>query len=646
MGARLSAGWRISIVVVSSVALWAVAERARVAAQAGLPTPAPAYATDIQPILEQHCYECHGPNKSKGSLRLDVRARAFKGGVNGPAIVAGDAEHSLLLRRLQGLDGEDQMPLKKDPLPAETIARIRAWIQSGAVWPEQAQETAAAAADATHEHWAYQAPVRPPLPAVKNDAWVRTPIDRFILARLEHEGLSPSPEAGKDALLRRVSLDLIGLPPTTQELDAFMSDARPDAYDRVVDRLLASPHYGERWARPWLDLARYADSNGYEKDDLRVMWPYRDWVIDALNRDMPFDEFTIEQIAGDMLPGATDAQRIATGFHRNTLLNQEGGIDVEEARWETLVDRVGTTGTVWLGSTIACAQCHNHKYDPFPQRDFYRMLAFFDNGDYSVFGEQGGDHYIAEPELDLPTPEQAAQRKVLQAQLDDLKAQMSAASPERSEQQATWERSIREAEQRWTVLTPLAARASQGTILTTLPDGSVRASGPSPLSDTYVVKATLPSTAISAVRLEALPDKALPQGGPGRDYYGNFALTGFTVAVAASPAAAPGAPLVFEKANDNSHVGGNEANQLVMPDAETKNTRDLPPGWSINATNDSVRHPRAAVFKLKTPLESTTGTAIVTLTFKGIAVSQALGRFRLSVTSDPDPFVITTAGAM
>ena len=642
MGARVSAGWRVSIAVVSSLAVWAVAERARVAAQAGTPAPAPVYAADIQPILEQHCYECHGPNKSKGSLRLDLRARAFKGGVNGPAIVAGDAEHSLLLRRLQGLDGEDQMPLKKDPLPAETIARIRAWIQAGAVWPEQAQT---AAADATHEHWAYQPPVRPALPAVKNESWVRTPIDRFVLARLEHEGLSPSPEAAKDALLRRVSLDLIGLPPTPQELDAFMSDAKPDAYERAVDRLLASRHYGERWARPWLDLARYADSNGYEKDDLRVMWPYRDWLIDALNRDMPFDEFTIEQIAGDMLPAPTDAQRIATGFHRNTLLNQEGGIDVEEARWETLVDRVSTTGTVWLGTTIGCAQCHNHKYDPFSQRDFYRMLAFFDNGDYSVFGEQGGDHYISEPELDLPTPEQAAQRKVLQAQLDELKAQMSAQSPERTEQQSAWEQSIRAAEQRWTVLTPLTSRASQGTILTTLPDGSVRASGPSPLNDTYVVKATLPATAISAIRLEALPDKALPQGGPGRDYYGNFALTGFTVAVASSPSAASGAPLVFEKANDNSHVGGNEANQLVMPDAETKNTRDLPPGWSINATNDVVRHPRAAVFKLKAPLDPTTGTAIVTLTFKGIAVSQALGRFRLSVTSDPDPFVVTTVGA-
>ena len=217
-------------------------------------------------------------------------------------------------------------------------------------------------------------------PAVSHTAWPKNPIDQFVLARLEKEGLAPSPEASKEALIRRVSLDLIGLPPTLAEIDAFVADTRPDAYERLVDRLLASPRYGERWARPWLDLARYADSNGYEKDNLRTMWEYRDWVIKALNADMPFDEFTIEQLAGDMLPNATRDQLVATGFHRNTLLNQEGGIDVEEARWETLIDRVNTTGTVWLGTTIACAQCHNHKYDPFSQRDFYRMVAFYDNG--------------------------------------------------------------------------------------------------------------------------------------------------------------------------------------------------------------------------------------------------------------------------
>jgi mono/diheme cytochrome c family protein len=385
---------------------------------------------DVRPIFEQHCYECHGPKKSRGRLRLDSRASGLKGGVSGPALVAGDADRSLIVRRVLGLDGDDRMPLDKDPLPDAQIALLRTWIAQGAAWPGDAgpppdATSTQTAAPATPEHWAYVAPRRPTPPPVKTDNWVRNPIDQFILARLEKEGLQPSHESSREALIRRVSLDLIGLPPTAAEIDAFLADPAPDAYERVVDRLLASPHYGERWARPWLDLARYADSNGYEKDALRTMWKYRDWVIKALNDDMPFDRFTIEQLAGDMLPNATTDQLIASGFHRNTLLNQEGGIDVEEARWETLVDRVNTTSTVWLGSTIACAQCHNHKYDPFSQRDYYRLLAFFDNVEYSVFGQQGGDHWIQEATLDLPTAEQETRRVALAAELKTLEARLN-----------------------------------------------------------------------------------------------------------------------------------------------------------------------------------------------------------------------------
>jgi hypothetical protein len=267
---------------------------------------------------------------------------------------------------------------------------------------------------------------------VKAKGWVKNPIDLFVLARLEQEGLSPSPEAGREALLRRVWLDLVGLPPTLPELDAFLADKSPDAYEKAVDRLLASPHYGERWARPWLDLARYADTNGYEKDRRRAAWKWRDWVIAALNADMPFRQFTIEQIAGDMLDGATQDQRIATGFHRNTLLNQEGGIDVEEARWETLVDRVNTTATVWLGTTLGCAQCHDHKFDPFTQKDYYRMLAFFDNGEYRVSSEgpRVVDKWIVEPELELPTPEQAARKRSLEDELQRAQARLAATSAE------------------------------------------------------------------------------------------------------------------------------------------------------------------------------------------------------------------------
>ena len=339
--------------------------------QASPPSPARQapvvdFARDVQPILEKHCYECHGAKKVRGKLRMHVPELLAKGGTSGPAFVPGDPDHSLIVRRLLGLDGEDQMPLDADPLSEAELTTIKGWIAAGASLPAPTAQTAAAAAEA--EHWSYVKPVRPPLPTVSREVWTRTPIDRFVLARLDREKLTPAPEADRLTLLRRVSLDLTGLPPTIEEMDAVLADTRPDAYDRVVDRLLASPHYGERWARPWLDLARYADSHGYEKDALRTMWRYRDWVIDALNRDLPFDQFTIEQIAGDMLPGSTDEQKVASGFNRNTLLNQEGGIDVEEARWETLVDRVNTTGTVWLGSTIACAQCHDLKYDAISQR--------------------------------------------------------------------------------------------------------------------------------------------------------------------------------------------------------------------------------------------------------------------------------------
>ena len=440
-----------------------------------------------------------------------------------------------------------------------------------------------------------------------------------------------------------MSLDLIGLPPTPQELDAFVADSAPDAYERVVDRLLASPHYGERWARPWLDLARYADSNGYEKDALRTMWKYRDWVIEALNFDMPFDQFTAEQLAGDMLPNATPAQRIATGFHRNTLLNQEGGIDVEEARWETLVDRVNTTGAVWLGSTIACAQCHNHKYDPFSQRDYYRMLAFFDNGDYTVMGQQGSDHWIAEPELDLPTPEQAAKRTTLQAELDRLKAQLEAPGAEIDAAQGEWEGSMRAADAGWTPLDPQVLRSTHGTVLSRQPDASILASGPAPTTESYRVRATTRLSRITGIRLEVLPDPTLPQGGPGRDYYGNFVLTGFTVTAAPAAGGRETSVAIAQGRADDS-FGSSELRDLLMKPAEEKG--DLPSGWAVDATRDETRLRRQAVFTPSVALTYPGGAALtVTLSFHGTAVSQALGRFRLSVTDDEEPLRVVSIRA-
>src|SRR4029079_19778822 len=310
-------------------------------------------------------------------------------------------------------------------------------------------------------HWAYLKPVRPEPPMVADASWIRNPMYRFVLARLEREGLAPAPEADRETLIRRVSLDLIGLPPTPEALDAFLADTSPDAYEKVVDRLLASPHYGERWARPWLDLARYADTNGHEKDNRRAIWKYRDWVIDALNRDMPFDTFTIEQIAGDMLPNATVQQKIASGFHRNAMTNEEGGVDPDESRYEVLVDRVNTTSTVCLGTTLACAQCHNHKYDPFTQRDYFRFLAFFANGDFEsrTFGD--GTRYF-EPTLDLATPDQEATRKELQARVDQLDRELKRVTPAVREAQERWEESIRSADRAWTPLAPRTVAAPNG----------------------------------------------------------------------------------------------------------------------------------------------------------------------------------------
>ncbi len=335
----------------------------------------PDYARDIKPLFESTCWKCHGAEKQKGGLRLDVRAQAMAGGSNGVAIVAGDSAHSYLMARLRGEGDEKRMPEKAAAFSAAQIGIVAAWIDAGAPWPESAADAKAA----TVVHWSYVPPVRPIPPSVRAAVWVRNPIDAFVAARLEREQLPPTTEAAPATLIRRVFLDLIGLPPTPAEVEAFLADRAPDAYERVVDRLLASPHYGERWARPWLDLARYADTDGFNFDLPRMVWPYRDWVIAALNADMPFDRFTIAQLAGDLLPGATQADRVATGFHRNTMHNTEGGVDPEEARWETEIDRTNTTAAVWLGSTFACAQCHNHKYDPISQKDYYGLLAFFDN---------------------------------------------------------------------------------------------------------------------------------------------------------------------------------------------------------------------------------------------------------------------------
>ena len=527
------------------------------------------------------------------------------------------------------------MPKDGDPLPSPQVALIRAWIDQGAKWP--GVTTAPAAEQASKEepvHWAYRRPSRPALPDVRDTRWVRTPIDRFVLARLEKEGLSPAAEAPLEMLVRRVSLDLVGLPPSPAEVDAVLADAARNgqdaAYSALVERLLASPHYGERWARPWLDLARYADSQGFEKDLPRVMWKYRDWVINALNQDMPFDRFTIDQIAGDMLPNPTIDQLIASGFHRNAMTNEEGGIDPEEARYEMLVDRVNTTATVWLGTTLGCAQCHNHKYDPFTQKDYYRMMAFFQNSDFDAKTFGDGTRYF-EAMIDVPTPEQEARRKAIQAEIDAQQLKMKADTPAFAHAQALWEQEMRaEGSTSWHLLTPSRTGADGGVVLTAGPDGSIVASGPNPGETVYTIDAKPLLPAIAALRIEALPDASLPKGGPGRDPYGNFQITGLEIEAGGSRA-------TIKAIRADDAVGGTNFDAF-FPKTLPRGTT-APRGWRIDASREDTRLPRQIVFTLDQPLPATAGLT-VRIKHQGAAVGQSLGRFRLSVTSTASPLRI------
>jgi mono/diheme cytochrome c family protein len=387
------------------------------------------FARDVKPILAAHCIKCHGPQKQENGLRMDLGAALLRGGDSGSPVVAGKPEDSLLILAVTGKsDTISKMPSKGDPLTDGQIAVLRRWIAAGAKVPASDDVRTT-----QNKHWAFQQPMRLPLPTVRNTAWPAGPIDAFLLARLEKEGIAPSAEAESATLVRRAFLDLIGLPPSPDEVDAFAADRAPDAYERMIDRLLASPHYGERWGRHWLDLARYADSNGYTRDFGRQIWKYREWVIGAINRGQPLDQFTIEQIAGDMLPDASVEQLVATGFHRNTLINEEGGTDQEQFRVEAVVDRVNTTGSVFLGLTVGCARCHSHKYDPLSQAEYYQLFALLNNCD--------------EPAIEVPSRLQIeagelARRDEIRANIKQLEDELEKQRPELEARQREWEATV------------------------------------------------------------------------------------------------------------------------------------------------------------------------------------------------------------
>ncbi|TDI38755.1 MAG: DUF1549 domain-containing protein [Acidobacteria bacterium] len=530
------------------------------------------FGRDVRPIFAEHCAQCHGPDDSNrmADLHLDqpetFRPETFRMAASGySVIVPGEPAQSELFRRITSEDELFRMPpaLHAPALPPEKIDVIRRWIEQGGEW---------------QPHWAYRPfhEVKPPI--ISDEARVRNPIDRFVLAGLEREGLTLSPEAARHTLIRRVSLDLIGMSPTADETDAFLADGRVDAYERLVDRLLASPHYAERWARHWLDLARYADSNGFTIDGRRSMWPYRDWVIHAVDDGMPFDQFTIEQLAGDLLPNPTNAQLVATGFHRNTQINQEGGAKDEENRVNAVIDRVNTTGAVWLGSTLGCAQCHTHKFDPLPHVEYYRMFAFFDQT------EDGG--VSTGPSVQV-TDEASAP---LLAEFESERARLVAAL-------VTEEHNAARGWMRWA---PTIALASEGPELRVAADASIMSVAHNPQTSVYDLEGLAPTIGISALRIEALPDLSLPAHGPGRAKDGSFVLSGIRL-------------FVREAGGDDAFV------ERRLRGADSG-------GWAVRSRQGE---PHVAVFRLAEPLPRSELEIRLELR-QDHGTHHVLGRFRIS----------------
>jgi hypothetical protein len=601
---------------------------------------------DIRPILSEACFQCHGPDEKqrKAHLRLDRKDGAFADLGGYFAIVAGKPDQSKLVERITSKEPEERMPPPKSgkKLSPPQIDLLRRWIEQGAQWSE---------------HWSFIPPVRPAIPEVRNAKWPRNPIDAFILARLEREGLQPSSEADKVTLLRRLSLDLIGLPPTIAEVDAFLADPSPDAYAKQVERLLRSPHYGERWGRYWLDAARYADSDGYEKDKSRQVWAYRDWVINALNRDLPYDQFIIEQLAGDLLPNAGQDQRVATGFLRNSMINEEGGIDPEQFRMEAMFDRMDAIGKSMLGLTIQCAQCHNHKYDPLTQEEYYRLFAFLNN-----------DH---EANIAIYTPEEQQKRAEIFRRIHEMEAGLQHRNPDWRERLARWEESVQGNQPKWIVLRPDVEEISNGgQKYFPLADGSFLAQGYAPTKHRVKLEVKTDVQNITAFRLELLTDPNLPLGGPGRSIKGTGALTEFEVEAAPASLTLPSSPDGGE-----SRVKGADTPAKPTKVKIARATADINPpetplepifndksgkrrvtgpiafaidgkqetAWGIDAGPGRRNQPRKAVFNVEKPITHPHGTLLTIYLAQNHGgwnsddnQNNNLGRFRLSITTEPD----------
>jgi len=574
------------------------------------------FATQIQPIFATHCAACHGSKVQRAGLRLDDRASALQGGDSGPAFVAGKPEESEVLRRVLSQEDGERMPPpggKNQPLSPEQIALLTRWIEQGANWPD----TGVAKAIET-DHWAYQPLSTSEPPTVKDSSWVRSPIDNFILARLEDAGIPPSPEADRTTLIKRLYYDLLGLPPSPREVDEFLSDTSADAYERLVDRLLRSPHFGERWGRHWLDKARYADSDGYEKDRARPhAWYYRDWVIKAVNSDMPFDQFTIEQLAGDLLPGATRDQRLATAFHRQTLTNTEGGVDQEQFRNEALFDRVATTGTVWLGLTIGCAQCHTHKYDQITQAEYYQLFAFFNNGDEANMEIARSEEAVAQYQVAKAAYDQKL--KDLEQQIAERRATFAASKLAEWEAAAQKRLAAQENPARLHPLEIVSVESSAGAEFRRLEDGSILTDGDAYDQDVYTITARTNLAGLTALRLDVLSHQELPSNGPGCTPHGNFVLNEFRVEKATNDQFAAATPVSLKAATADFSQSGWPVAAAIDNKPET--------GWAISPQMGKDHY---AVFECASPLGDGNETVWLRITLTQQYGSQhTIGRFRL-----------------
>lgn len=588
------------------------------------------FARDIRPILNDHCLHCHGPDPAsrKAGLRLDLPEEAFKARHGVAAIVPGDPEASEALRRVISADPAEVMPppeMNKALDPAQ-VALLRAWIAEGAPWPR---------------HWAFEAPARPAVPAVSRPEWPRNPIDAFVLARLDREGIAPAPEADRATLLRRLHLDLIGLPPSPEELDAFLAADPGAGHAAAVEALLASPHYGEHWAREWLDAAQYADSDGFEKDKPRMVWAWRDWVINAFNANQPYDAFVRDQIAGDLMPGATRDQVVATGFLRNSMINEEGGVDPEQFRVEAIFNRVDVVGRSVLGLTMQCAQCHTHKFDPITHTEYFRFFAYFNNTHEANVAV-------------LSDAEEAAAAEV-RARVAAVEDRLRGTVPGWAGDLAAWEDAVRArpAPDWRPVALAFDDTASGGQKFLPRGDGSYLAAGYAPTRFAPKMAGDSPLETITAIRLELLPDPNLPRGGPGRSIHGTCALSEFEFRLA--PADAPfdafdqweRVPIAGAVADVNPprrplgpefpDKGGREAftgpvAYAVDGDGNTAWTTDIGPGRSNTA--------RQAVFTLAEPLAIPPGTRLAFRLHQNHGgwnsddnQTNNLGAFRLSVTN-------------